>query len=667
MVQTKLISGKQYVPVKIEIMDDRMYFHFGYSKPLIDEIKVVFEGRKYHGFDEINPRKIWSAPITQRNMFALEALKGKYGNDPYSRWSPTPPELLQEVKDYARKSGRNPFDHQYEAIAQGLHTKRFLWALEMGLGKTLCAIILMEMSGIDEWYWLGPKSALRALYVELRTWGCKVKPKIITYEELKKDLSMWTKGIAPPMGVIADEISKCKNLTAQRTMAMKHLADAMRNEHGDSAIIGGMSGSPATKSPADWFSLLEIIQPGFLREGSIQEFKSRLSVIEQREQAIGGGTYPHLIGWKDNAEKCSTCLELKSHSNHTSEFAHVWTPSVNEVANLYKRMAGLVLPRFKRDCLDLPELIFDIARAKPSESTLRAAGLIARTSRRAVEALTRLRELSDGFQYIDITEGTHVCDNCHGKKKCHEFFDPLYPDLPADPDDITSGTRTLYDDDYNPIGTAPCKYEARIVECYLCGGSGEVPSIVRSIERVDTPKDEMLMEQFDLHDEFGRLNVYAGFTASVDRVVSVAHANGWGTIRVDGRGWLLQTEKGDIVPDDGHYLDIYQQGQREYPRLCFVGQPGAAGMGITLTAAPTTIFYSNDFNADSRIQAESRGHRIGMDVERGGHILDFVHLPSDEYVLTNLKRKKRLQELSLTGITSIIDTALSSSEKGHYR
>jgi len=83
------------------------------------------------------------------------------------------------------------------------------------------------------------------------------------------------------------------------------------------------------------------------------------------------------------------------------------------------------------------------------------------------------------------------------------------------------------------------------------------------------------------------------------------------------------------------------------PRLCFVGHPQAGGMALTLTASPTELFYSNCFNGEARMQAEDRFHRAGMDVNRGARIIDLIHLPSDKLVLENLKKKKRLQDLTM--------------------
>ena len=70
-------------------------------------------------------------------------------------------------------------------------------------------------------------------------------------------------------------------------------------------------------------------------------------------------------------------------------------------------------------------------------------------------------------------------------------------------------------------------------------------------------------------------------------------------------------------------------------------------MGITLTASPTICYYSNDFNAESRIQSEDRIHRPGMDVNLGATIIDLIHLPSDLLVLKNLQKKRDLQGLTL--------------------
>ena len=44
----------------------------------------------------------------------------------------------------------------------------------------------------------------------------------------------------------------------------------------------------------------------------------------------------------------------------------------------------------------------------------------------------------------------------------------------------------------------------------------------------------------------------------------------------------------------------------------FVGNQQTAGYGLTLTAASTVVYYSNNYDLEKRIQSEDRAHRIGQ-------------------------------------------------------
>ena len=47
-------------------------------------------------------------------------------------------------------------------------------------------------------------------------------------------------------------------------------------------------------------------------------------------------------------------------------------------------------------------------------------------------------------------------------------------------------------------------------------------------------------------------------------------------------------------------------------RKILIAQPHAGGFGLTLTAASTAVYLSNDFSFTTRVQSEDRQHRIGQ-------------------------------------------------------
>ena len=73
----------------------------------------------------------------------------------------------------------------------------------------------------------------------------------------------------------------------------------------------------------------------------------------------------------------------------------------------------------------------------------------------------------------------------------------------------------------------------------------------------------------------------------------------------------------------------------------FVGQIATAGLGITLTAASTMIFYSLDYSMSNYEQTRARIHRVGQK-----HPCTYIHLAArgtiDEKVLKALRDKADL-------------------------
>lgn len=100
-----------------------------------------------------------------------------------------------------------------------------------------------------------------------------------------------------------------------------------------------------------------------------------------------------------------------------------------------------------------------------------------------------------------------------------------------------------------------------------------------------------------LADVEGQAIIFARFRQDVNQIMAEL---GEHAVRYDG-----QTDQ------DGRILarQRFQAGDVRF----FVGNPAAAGTGLTLTAAKTVIYYSNSFNLEHRLQSEDRAHRIGQD------------------------------------------------------
>jgi len=77
-------------------------------------------------------------------------------------------------------------------------------------------------------------------------------------------------------------------------------------------------------------------------------------------------------------------------------------------------------------------------------------------------------------------------------------------------------------------------------------------------------------------------------------------------------------------------------------------------MGLTLTESRMAAFYSNDFNPESRVQAEDRIHRMGTDENLGATIVDLIHLPMDERVRDILKDNRRLELMTMGDIETSV-------------
>lgn len=116
--------------------------------------------------------------------------------------------------------------------------------------------------------------------------------------------------------------------------------------------------------------------------------------------------------------------------------------------------------------------------------------------------------------------------------------------------------------------------------------------------------------------------IWARFREDINQIM---HVLGDKAVRYDG-----------LVSDDEKARNkvAFQAGDAQF----FVSNAQSGGTGLTLTAARTVMFYSNNFNLIDRLQAEDRAHRIGQE-----HPVDYIDVIApgtiDDKIVANLRGK----------------------------
>ncbi len=373
--------------------------------------------------------------------------------------------------------------------------------------------------------------------------------------------------------------------------------------------------------------------------------KERLAFLVNQE--FDDGIVKTLKGWKDDELKCAECGDYEDEGPHAppdsfddfeefdrAEPWHKFQPSVNEVAFMYERLHGLVHVLHKKDVLDLPDKVYEIDVCEPSPSVMRAAQALMEAAPNAITGMTWLREVSDGFMYKDELDGTTKCNICNSAEhpgKIAEWFDPEDPEQGFDAIDFL-------DPDF------AARLKTRLIPCKRCDGTQQMKKYKRIIREIPCPKEEKLAARLEECEETGRIVIFAGFQGSLDRIQRLCHKQHWDVVRCDGRGWHVTTKDGKVVKTD-EPLKYWKN--RDNAKVAFVAHPQSGGLSLNLTESRMAVFYSNDFNPESRSQAEDRVHRMGMDENRGCKIVDIYHLPSDTRVRQILRDNRKLELMTM--------------------
>jgi hypothetical protein len=275
-------------------------------------------------------------------------------------------------------------EHQRNVIVDSFSKRCFLLAHEMGAGKTLSLIEIMEnvkqyLEGIFDYkqyndrklFWvIAPKAPLKAWEYELNKWDCQVKPKLISCDQSVIARHIESANF-PPRCLIIDEISRFKNAKAKRTDYLLQLTNLMYREYGTEMFIYGATGTPSPNDISDWWSECEIIQPGIIREKNAAKMRDRYAnVTYQQHPDDPTRKYPVVTGW-----------------------------NFDELEKLSSRLSPIVDVKWLKDCFDVPEFIYQPVRIDVTKETLMACRTLVDKEVSVKDALMKLRQFSDGFLY----------------------------------------------------------------------------------------------------------------------------------------------------------------------------------------------------------------------------------------------------------------------------
>jgi hypothetical protein len=581
--ELKIINGnKKYsFDVKLRIDEERILFErMPYSPLLNAEIKAMC-GWQYHP-----DTKKWSVEHCPRNVIQLRILMGE--KDVFSHFKQPLIELSEddfnrqafEIEGVAIKAA------QVDMVRRALTYHYQILAAEQGLGKSLVAIEAAERAGVEEFWYVAPKSGAASVKMEFDKWviNPKIRYDMMTYEKLVSMMTIDFATLKPPQMVFFDESDYLKTPTTHRAIAAQKLADMIRAKWGMDGYVILLSGTPSAKTPLDIWSQCEICWPGYLREGSHKAFESRYAVMEEGEN-LEGTKFTKRVGWNEA-----------------------------EIAKMPLRYKGLMTVYRKKDWLELPEKKYRTVRLEPSKKVLRVAKSLCNVAPNTITALTWLRSLSSGFQYVNTHIGDKECPVCKGS------------------------------------GTYEFSFDQTFNTCSGCMGTGKVKEYERKTKMVHTPKDDAIRDELDKCDTHGRIVIAASFQGSIDRLLQICKERGWAVACVDGRGWRSYDPMG-MTMKDTEPLDLWSG---HHGKTAFVGNPGSCRYGLTLTLAHTLVFYDNSFSAVQRLQMEDRIHRMSMNQTLGATIVDLIHLPVDQLVVDTLKSNKKLELLSLGAISECI-------------
>lgn len=477
---------------------------------------------------------------------------------------PSSPVITRTIDPDEYSFNYQPFAHQLKALSRSQGLREFALFMEMGTGKSkvfideiawlygkglIDAVIVWANKGCyKNWvntefpahlpahipyqmtYWDSAASTtLQASYVKLMKpfTGLKIlvmNIEALAYEKATKFATAFCK-MHRVYGVV-DESTSIKNRKAKRTISVVEIGSYCKYRR-------IATGSPVTNNPLDLYSQAAFLGTHLLGFSSFYAFRARYAEMVQ--------------------------ITLGSRSfKKVKQFQHL-----DELTRKIQPWSFRVL---KRDCLDLPEKIYEYREVELTDEQKRAYATMKKSA---------FVELDGSFATVQLalTKILRLHQIVCGNLKDDDGINHALPNnrIPVLLDTIEEGSGKFI-----------------IYATYI----HDLQAIIAS-----------------LSEEYGKQSVvgYYGETSKVDR-------------------------------------DIAVKRFQEDPECRFFVANRTGAYGLTLTAAETVIYYSNDYNLEVRLQGEDRAHRIGQ-----RHNVTYIDLicrgTVDEKIIQALRGKKAIADL----------------------
>ncbi len=444
-----------------------------------------------------------------------------------------------------------PMEHQSEALRVMNGKDAFGLLMEMGTGKTYCILAdaerLFGAGKIDALFVLAPKGVHT-------NWILREIPTHLSVEHIAAAYSSGASkkaqakverlfkprdpGEPVPLRVLAmnidaintkdgyamaarflrctkaafviDESDRIKNPASARTKEVMKLQPL--------AVVRRIcSGTPITNAPMDIFAQMEFLDEGLLGTTSYRSFTAEYAdLLAQDDPRVKS-----MIAASRNPAYARPQVVARNSDG---------TPRWRNLDKLQRLLAPHTFRKLKRECLQLPDKIYQTA-------------------------------------YFELTPAQR------------RVYKTLEDDL-----------RVVLDGEVNVVTALGALTKLQQITSGFVNIEGE-PVLLPPEDNPRMAQLKALIEGLD-----GKFIIWARYREELRQIAAALAGVG-----------VVQYHGGVGNADREAAVDEFQNGAAR----CFLGQPQSGGIGLTLTAAETVIYYSNDFNLGTRLQSEDRAHRIG--------------------------------------------------------